>query len=190
MKVGYLIDSNGEITNLSNAIKLEVIDGSKEIISLAYGKLSDIPKLNVLIGRDYLQGEVLFLKNYTDFLVDKNKLASVIPIRLPLNKQDAICVGAFNCYGISFKDVIFSYPFPFRDSSFNSAIIFEVLDLDIIREVNRVVKSGSKVYMILRDRLFGGADPLEGLRKLSSKFKVVMVKEKEGFWIIEGLKKG
>ncbi|QGA54259.1 hypothetical protein GFS03_06560 [Sulfolobus sp. E5-1-F] len=189
MKVGYLIGSNGDITNLSNAIKLEVVDGSKEIISLAYGKLSDIPKLNVLIGKDFLQGEILFLKNYVDFLVDKSRLASEIPFQLPLNRQEGICVGTVNCSGISFKDVIFTYPFPFRDSSFSSAIIFEVLDLDIIREVNRVVKSGSKVYMILRDKLFGGIDPLEGLRKFSSKFRVVMVKEKEGFWIIEGVKK-
>ncbi|WP_029552519.1 hypothetical protein [Saccharolobus solfataricus] len=184
-----MIGSNGYITNLNNAIKLEVIDGSKEIISLAYGKISDIPKLDVLIGRDFLQGEVLFLKNYANFLIDKNRLTNIIPIQLPLHNQDAICVGTSNCSGISFKDVIFTYPFPFRDSSFNSAIIFEVLDLDIIREVYRVVKSGSKVYMILRDKLFGGVDPLEGLRKLSSKFKVAMVKEKEGFWIIEGVKK-
>jgi hypothetical protein len=55
-----MIDSNGEITNLSNAIKLEIIDGSKEIISLAYGKLSDIPKLNVLIGRDFYKVKFYF----------------------------------------------------------------------------------------------------------------------------------
>ncbi|WP_422398131.1 hypothetical protein [Sulfolobus tengchongensis] len=165
------------------------MDGTKEVITLAYGKLSDIPRLDVLIGRNFLQGEILFLKNYVDFLIDNNKMANVIPLELPLYKRGAIYLGTFSySSGISFRDVIFTYPFPFRDSSFDSSIIFEIFDLDIIREVHRVVKKGSRVYLVLRDKLFGGADPLDGLKKLSSKFKIVMVKEKEGFWIVEGMK--
>lgn len=53
MKIGYLTDSNGRLTNLANAIRLEIVDGAKEIIPLAYGKLSDIPRLDILVGKNF-----------------------------------------------------------------------------------------------------------------------------------------
>ncbi|BDB97958.1 hypothetical protein [Saccharolobus caldissimus] len=192
MKIGYLTDSNGRLTNLANAIRLEIVDGAKEIIPLAYGKLSDIPRLDILVGKNFLQGEILFLRNYAEFLIDGDRLASVRPIKIPLkfNAQKAIYLGLIDNRGdvISLKDVSFTFPFPFRDSSFNSAIIFEILDLDVIREVSRILKPASKAYMVLRDEIFGGVNPLEGVKRFSAKFKIVMVKEAEGFWIIEGIK--
>lgn len=73
---------------------------------------------------------------------------------------------------ISLKDVSFTFPFPFRDSSFNSAIIFEILDLDVIREVSRILKPASKAYMVLRDEIFGGVNPLEGVKDFQQSLKL------------------
>ncbi|MEM4042060.1 MAG: hypothetical protein QXN58_04590 [Saccharolobus sp.] len=187
VKIGYLSDAKGNLTNLVNATRLEIIDGTREIIPLAYGKISEIPRLDVIIGRKFLQGEILFLKNYADFIIDDDHLVKYDLIDLPLYKEKAIYVGAFGGLA-SFKDVVFTYPFPFRDSSFNSAVIFEVLDLDIIRETHRVLKFRSKVYMILRDEIFGGIDPIYGIKRLAAKFKISTIKEKNGYWIIEGIK--
>ncbi len=184
------MDAKGNLTNLINAVKLDIFDGSKETLSLAYGKLSEMPRLDVIVGSNFLQGEVLILKNYASFVIDNNKVTEVKPIVLPFRKEKAIYVGY---YGdsfsiISYKDVIFTVPFPFRDSSIDSAVIFEVIDLDLVREVHRVLKINSKAYLVLRDIIFGGIDPVEGIKRISAKFKVVRVKEKEGFWIIEGTK--
>ncbi|AOL17585.1 hypothetical protein BFU36_01115 [Sulfolobus sp. A20] len=183
------MDAKGNLTNLINAVKLDIFDGSKETLSLAYGKLSEMPRLDVIVGSNFLQGEVLILKNYADLVIDNNKVTEVKPILLPFRKEKAIYVGYYgDSSSISYKNVIFTVPFPFRDSSIDSAVIFEVIDLDLVREVHRVLKTNSKAYLVLRDVVFGGINPVEGIKRISAKFKVVRVKEKEGFWIIEGVK--
>ncbi|MEM0374264.1 MAG: hypothetical protein QXV69_10325 [Sulfolobaceae archaeon] len=81
------------------------------------------------------------------------------------------------------------FPFPFRDNCFDGVIIFEILDYEIIREVNRILKRGKRVYLILRDIIKGGADPLQAIKVLSYKFEVIKIIQRKGYWIIEGVKR-
>lgn len=177
-------------------------DGKKEEIDLSYEKLSQITqnRYDIIFSHEILDGEALLLKNVSDFLVvndsfyvfyrkklDLKFKGKSLQIGSPLVQATVTVSNAQASFYID--DVVNSvFPLPFRDSSFDTVIISEVLDYDIIREASRVVKKSGKAYLIIN--AFKGVRPAEAVRAFSIKFIPLFVKELNGFWIIEGKKKG
>ena len=177
-------------------------DGKKEEIDLSYSKISQIMqnRYDIIFSHDLLDGEALMLKNISDFLVIKDSFYTLFPrkkVDLKV-KGRSLQIGSplvyttvtvSNLQAFFYADEVVNsvYPLPFRDSSFDSVVISEVLDYDIIREASRVVKKSGKAYLIFN--AFKGIKPVEAIRAFSIKFIPLFAKEQNGFWIIEGTKK-
>jgi len=177
-------------------------DGKKEEIDLSYGKLSQIiqNRHDIIFSHELLDGEALILKNISDFLVVKDSFYTFL-LRKKVDfkvKGKSLQIGSplvsttvtvSNPQASFYLDEIVDsvYPLPFRDSSFDSVVISEVLDYDTIKEASRVVKKSGKAYLIFN--AFKGIKPAEAIRAFSIRFIPLFAKELNGFWIIEGTKK-
>ena len=201
--VDYLELLPPEAKSLKQSLKaIYYHDGKKEEIDLSYSKLSQIVqnRPDIIFSHELLDGEALLLKNVSDFLVIKDSFYTFfLKNRVDLKvKGRSLQIGSplvsatvtvSNPQAIFYINEIVDavYPLPFRDSSFDTVIISEVLDYDIIREAARVIKKGGKAYLIIN--AFKGVKPVEAIRAFSIKFIPLFVKELNGFWIFEGIKK-
>ena len=201
--VEYLELLPHEAKSLKQSLKaIYYHDGGKEEIDLSYGKLSQIVqnRPDIIFSHELLDGEALLLKNVSDFLVVKDSFYTFFPrkkVDLKIKGRSlqigsplvSATVTVSNSQSIFYLDEIVNavYPLPFRDSSFDTVIVSEVLDYDIIREAARIIKKGGKAYLIIN--AFKGIKPAEAIRAFSIKFIPLFAKELNGFWIFEGTKK-
>ncbi|MCY0874577.1 MAG: hypothetical protein OWQ47_06590 [Acidianus infernus] len=187
MKVGLLEDFKGNVTALWNAENLVVINGKEEEISLAYGRLSNFIDLDILIGKNFLDGEINFLRQVYGIIIDGSNIAKKINFE---NFKAELTLGNIAISSAKVFDdfVTFFFPFPIRNCSINYSIVYEVLDYDIMRELHRITKLGGKVRIIIKDKLHGGLS-VDDIMKFIIKFDVEKISWKDGFWIIDVIKK-
>jgi hypothetical protein len=187
MKVGLLEDFKGNMTALWDAENLVIINGKEEEISLAYGRISNFMDLDILIGKNFLDGEINFLRQVYDIIIDGSNIAKKINIE---NFKAELTLGniAISSARIFDDFVTFFFPFPIRNCSINYSIVYEVLDYDIMRELHRITKLGGKVRIIIKDKLHGGLS-VDDIMKFIIKFDVEKISWKDGFWVIDLIKK-
>ncbi len=198
MKVAFL--KRGEETSaLWNALKLTVYDGAKEEMNFGLTRSSSLDHYDFLVGSSLLAGEKDILMMVADFLVDGGRIVKkvdVLSFDYPEVKASGktltvgICPdGAVACItSLPVQGAVRSvYPFPFRDSSFERVILFELLDYDAVREANRVLKRGGEVELWVRDEVFGGVNPSQALKFLV-RFQVKGASLKGKYWVIKGKK--
>ncbi len=187
------------LSSLWNAEKIVSIDGEYEETSTGLNRSSLLEYSNFVIGDSLLYGERNLLVLTADYVIDKDKI--IRPENLladfPLTKfkkktvtigfcpemGEIACISALN----QSNALQAIYPLPFRDSSVDEVLFYEVLDYDMIREANRILKVGGDVYLIIRDQVFGGVNPKESLKFLL-KFYIESASIKANFWIIKGKK--
>ncbi|MCY0859295.1 MAG: hypothetical protein OWQ54_02570 [Sulfolobaceae archaeon] len=193
---------------LKNVIKV-IVDGKE--ISSPYNSLKVFTfsinnGCDVLIADDFLlDGEVRLFSNICKLVVVKDNVKTFIPsaeqvYQLELNGKISGKVlqigGEIVDNGVMIgtsllgnDDVISLVPFPFRDSSFDFVLIFDILDFLIVEEAERVLKHNGKAILVIKDKSLGGVNPVEAVKVLSYKFAVNTIREKRKFWIIEGRKR-
>ncbi len=187
MKIGILEDFKGNVTALWNAERIIILNGKKEETDLAYGRISNFMYLDLLIGNKFLDGEKNFLRQVYDIIVDDSRIIESVEndefkAEMTLGNIAISSSKIFNDF------VTFFFPFPIRDCSIKSSIIYEILDYDIMREIYRVTKLGGKTRVIIRDKLHGGLT-IDNIMKFIIKFYVEKISWKDGFWIIDLIKK-
>lgn len=189
MKIGKLTDDNGNLSPLYSALKFIVYDGKKEEISLAYGRISNLQNVDFLFSNNLLYGERNFLRAISDFIVDGEKIVRSAESYYFNCEGAELCIGnsEISSATIFGDEVIFFYPFPFRDNSISRLIIFEILDYDVFKEAHRVMKRNGKLKIIIRDIQHGGLH-IKDVLKFIIKFKIEKISWNRGFWIIEAKK--
>lgn len=189
MKIAELMDASGNLTSLHSALKLVIFDGKREEISLAYGRISNIDKVEYLFGKNLLYGERNYLRIATDFIIDGDKFVRNENSEYFDCKDAQLCLGNSEISsGSLFGDEIsFFYPLPFRDNSILTAILFDILDYDLMREIYRVLKKNGKLKIMVSDVNKGGLSIKDALRYII-KFKVDKISWDNGYWIVEARK--
>ncbi|AWR97399.2 hypothetical protein DFR86_07450 [Acidianus sulfidivorans JP7] len=188
MKIAELRDTDDNITSLYKAQKLEIIDGKREEISLAYGRISNFQRVDFLIAKNLLYGEKNFLQYISDFIIDGEKIIRKENSEFISCNYD-LCIGNSEISSGTLRqdNITFFYPFPFRENSISSVLVFELLDYDLMREIYRVIKKQGKLKVMVRDDLSGGLTAKEILKYII-KFKIDKVSWENGFWIINARK--
>ncbi len=198
MKVAFLT-RDGELSALWNALKLVVYDGAKEEVNFGLTRSSSLNRYDFLVSSSLLAGEKDVLNMVADFVVDGKRLVrevELLSFEYPEVKVSGrtlavgICPkGAVACLtSVPGENAIRSiYPFPFRDSSLDKVIFFEVLDYDMVREANRVLRKGGEVELWVRDEVYGGVNPSVALKFLI-RFYVQGASLRGKYWVIKGKK--
>ncbi|ARM76047.1 class I SAM-dependent methyltransferase [Acidianus manzaensis] len=188
MKIAELKDMNDNETSLHEAQKLIIIDGKKEEISLAYGRISNFQKVDFLISKNLLYGEINFLQYISDFIINGEKIVRKEDSKYIPCKYD-LCIGNSEISSGILKEnnIIFFYPFPFRENSISSVLVFEILDYDLMRELYRVMKKHGKLKVMVRDNFSGGLTAKDILKYII-KFKIDKISWENEYWIIDARK--
>ncbi|WP_236751519.1 hypothetical protein [Acidianus sp. HS-5] len=187
MKVGILEDLKGNTTALWNAEHLIVLNGKREEINLAYGKISNFIDLDILIGNKFLDGEKNFLGQIYDIIIDDSHIIEKIEDK-KFKAEMTLGNVAISSAKIFDDFVTFFFPFPIRDCSIKSSVVYEILDYDIMREIYRITKLGGRTRVIIRDKLHDGL-AIDNIMKFIIKFYVEKISWKDGFWMIDLIKK-
>ncbi|AKV74472.1 MULTISPECIES: methylase [Metallosphaera] len=198
MKLAILMDDKDDIAPLWRSISIVTVDGTVERVSASLGRSSALPYADLVVGRDMLRGEISLLSSVYPIVVNGDRIvrfdqiAGKFPELLPGGKT--LGVGWCDeshvaCLSGSMSGNVVNglYPFPFREGVFDNVIVYEILDYDVIRESHRVVKRGGKLFLVFRDKVFGGVKPSEALKFLV-KFNVISLALRDGFWIVESKK--
>ncbi|MEJ2774827.1 MAG: hypothetical protein RXR59_05455 [Sulfolobus sp.] len=190
MKIARLLPETAR--NLKEVEKIEIEQGNKkEVQELIYERLSAISNstYDVIFSPKLLNGELRFLSRLSEILIFDSSLFnekaeilkdSIIKIK---NGKTLEITHPLEFNG-DYIDALL--PFPFRDEVFETVIIREILDHDIIKEAWRVTKKGGKGVLVFP---FGKCDPADAIKLLSIKFNVVSAREYKRYWIIEGVKR-
>ncbi|MCI2414501.1 MAG: class I SAM-dependent methyltransferase [Candidatus Aramenus sp.] len=198
MKVAFLT-RDGELSALWNALKLVIYDGAKEEVNFGLTRSSSLNRCDFLVGTSLLEGEKDVLNMVADFVVDGKRLVrevELLSFEYPEVKVSertlavGICPkGAVACLtSVPGENAVRSiYPFPFRDSSLDKVVFFEVLDYDMVREANRVLRKGGEVELWVRDEVYGGVNPSVALKFLI-RFHVQGASLRGKYWVIKGKK--
>lgn len=187
MKVGILAGSNGTTTALWNAENLIVVDGREEVISLAYGRISNFIDLDILIGKNFLDGEINFLGQVYGIIIDGSSIARKTTVE-DFDAELTLGNVAISSAKLFDDFIMFFFPFPIRDCSINNSIVYEILDYDVMRELYRITKPGGRVRIIIRDKLHGGLR-VDDIMKFMIKFDLEKISWENGFWVIDLIKK-
>jgi len=194
MKLAFLHDDKDELSPLWRALSLLAVDGKEERVGLEYGRASSLLDADAIIGRDFLRGEISVLSLIYPFVIDGEKIGLgdelINEFSLPPLKGRILGIGlcmpwfatCISSYGGDNVSAI--HPLPFRDSSFDGVVIYELFDHDFTREAHRIIKKGGKLLLIFRDQLYGGVSPVIAL-KFVVKFSVTSVTFMDKHWIIE-----
>lgn len=189
MKIAELRDFDDNRAPLYKASKLIIFDGKKEEISLAYGRISNLENVQYLFSKNLLDGEKNYLKIIADFIIDGEKFVrNEKSSYLECNDAELCIANSEISSGSIFNsDIVFFYPLPFRDSSIAKAILFDILDYDLIRELHRIIKRNGKMIVMIKDAQNGGVSMNEAL-KFIIKFKIDRISWNNGHWIIDARK--
>lgn len=190
---------NNALSSLWNAEKIVSIDGDYEETNTGLNRSSLLEYSDFIIGKSLLYGEKNLLSLTADYVIDRDKiirsenLFGNFPAIKFKNKAITIgfCpeIGEIACISTLHQTNSLQaiYPLPFRDSSIDEVVFYEVLDYDIMREANRILKIGGRVYLIIRDQVFGGVNPRDSL-KFFLNFYIESAQIKDSFWIVKGKK--
>jgi len=195
-----LVYNNDVGNTILNAVKAIDLEGRE--YDILQDKISTLLRLKPkkIITKKALIGEINILKGIAEEVIFSNNTQikfEVLEKFFEYKRNEKILqlgykilnTGVYIGYNTDKEGVVGIFPFPFRDDSFDEIIIFEILDYEITREVHRVLKKGKRVYLIVRDIIKDGVNPIQAIKVLSYKFEVSKIFERAGFWIIEGIKK-
>lgn len=198
MRLTLLMKGNA-LSSLWNAEKIVSIDGDYEETNTGLNRSSLLKYSNFIIGNSFLYGERNLLSLTADYVIDGNKIirsenlfenfpsikfkGKTVTVGFCPEIGEIACISTLHQHN-SLQAI---YPLPFRDSSIDEILFYEVLDYDIMREANRILKIGGRVYLIIRDQVFGGIDPRDSLKFLL-KFYIESAQIKDNFWIIKAKK--
>lgn len=178
------VNNNGKEYDLIDSKLKRIIELSPDKIIVKKALIGEINLLKIISKEVEYRDSINKVNiNLDEIRVPSNKILQIGDI--VTNANFTITIG--NLLGQN--PILSVLPLPFRDESIDEVIIFEVLDYDVVREVYRVLKKNRKIFTIIRDKLFGGVDPILGIKVLSLKFEIIKVYEKKGYWIVEGIKK-
>lgn len=190
MKIARLLPETAR--NLKEVEKIEIKQGDKkEVQELIYERLSAIGNstYDVIFSPKLLNGELRLLSRLSEILIFDN---SLFDEKVEIFKDSIIKIKSGKTLEIThplefngdYIDALL--PFPFRDEAFETVVIREVLDYDVIKEAWRVTKKGGKGVLVFP---FSKCDPADAIKLLSIKFTVVSAREYKKYWIVEGVKR-
>ncbi|MUN29671.1 hypothetical protein [Sulfuracidifex metallicus] len=176
MKIGVLRGKNGDITNLVNAVSISTSNGKREDIMLTYEKIESLKRTDLLIARGLLDGEKGILRNFTELLIDLEPLKEI-------NVETSnVEIGKFGLC-VEGSCVKIGHLLPIRDNVFKEVSVVDILDLGILKEVNRIIKDKGTLRLFLRDKSMGGPDPKKIVGYIeASRFIVIEVKAHQFTW--------
>ncbi|BCU70878.1 class I SAM-dependent methyltransferase [Stygiolobus caldivivus] len=206
MKIAKLLPTSARSLKEINELIIEEIEKNstlkirRENVSLSYGKISLISQntYDLIFCPNLLDGEFSLLSLLSPLIIRDSSFFNSSNTKEPIGfqlrgrslligsplLQDLITVSGAETIIRTDEEVRAIYPLPFRDEAFDNVVISEVMDYDLVREAFRVTKTGGKGYTIVPFHI----DPVDALKTLSIKYRIINAKAIKHFWIIEGVK--
>ncbi|MEJ2780170.1 hypothetical protein WIW89_04480 [Stygiolobus sp. CP850M] len=205
MKIVTLLPLSAKNLKEVNEAIVSSLDNNKhkyEIFSLSYQKISVVGQssYDMIFSPELLEGEMSLLHLLSPLVIRTNSSLSFHtprlrpPLKLELKGKSLligsplveglISVTSHDCLLSTDEEIRAVYPLPFRDEVFDNVILSEIMDYDLVKEAYRITKRGGKGFIIVPFCV----DPVNALKVLSVKFRIINAIAKNRFWIIEGIK--
>ncbi|BCU67494.1 hypothetical protein HS7_09310 [Sulfolobales archaeon HS-7] len=184
---------NNVPSSLSSA-DTAIIDGIG--VRLSYRKIASILNGNFILAvGKFSDTERIFISKIADFVTGKIRVTTInfpprgkrLHIGIPFTESLIVFGYITEVLPYIKTDVIDGILYlPLRDNSFDEVTLGNLLDLDLLYEIRRVLKSGGHIFFLVEDVEENFLEKV--IAMIAGLFKLEKISFRQNWWVIQGKK--